>query len=513
MAMALSLMLMVTLSVFFSCILTTETRKFGTEEAGREDTCDRIINHIPHCHVKSAVPPEITGTWVSKRCEIRPGPEYLLRKYIFRNSTSFEAHQYYYEDSQCSRPLYGAIARGSVKMLRESWTVPGGTEAEYYLSQVTIIPYQPDMAEKLQRKFNQTCPKMFAGKFWRPFKTYDIFNYVESRKPGRVIILDHDCTHAVGFTMHELQLLRLEVRSHFHPFYVRRELYLGCLHTDKNQRQQYRPTCYQEPLLSHETMGCHVCRRILNSDDFLPPELHRRPVETKVDLQGEWVSYRCETRPMGMFLTRRFTFENDRKTWQGHYYYFMDPLCKIKAFTLFAWGTYYAGRRSSVVENTWNYDFKVAHLSVTPNDKSVVEHLTRDRSKEGCGRAGQWEIGIQQDITNSRGCLALGLKVPHIEYEILNIEKVHEKQWLYFGQRPSDGSSPITPRQRPTSFQFPMVQCGRVESRNRIGRQGQTAAMLATDERRSNTAAAGIGILSMTGILIPLIMTFTLLLS
>ncbi|KAK3086559.1 hypothetical protein FSP39_020181, partial [Pinctada imbricata] len=60
-------------------------------------------------------------------CEIRPGPEFLLRKYKFRDN-HFSLHQYYYEDPGCSIHSHGVVAEGEYKTRRRSWIVPGGTE-------------------------------------------------------------------------------------------------------------------------------------------------------------------------------------------------------------------------------------------------------------------------------------------------------------------------------------------------------------------------------------------------
>ena len=61
------------------------------------------------------------------------------------------------------------------------------------------------------------------------------------------------CAAALGFTMHELSLVRVQRRLQPEPRAAPRlveELYLGDIHTERAERRHYRPTGYQRPLQS-----------------------------------------------------------------------------------------------------------------------------------------------------------------------------------------------------------------------------------------------------------------------
>ena len=62
------------------------------------------------------------------------------------------------------------------------------------------------------------------------------------------VVVDEDCTHALEFSLHELQLMRQESRQHHLATVPTTSLLLGDIHTERSQRPFYRPTSFQEAL-------------------------------------------------------------------------------------------------------------------------------------------------------------------------------------------------------------------------------------------------------------------------
>ncbi|XP_041376852.1 protein APCDD1-like [Gigantopelta aegis] len=462
-------------------------------------------NSIPDGATIDRVP----ETW----CEIRAGPEYLLRKYVFRNST-FHAHQYFYEDPDCSRPKYAVSAYGSYQLLRESWYVPGGTEAQYQVIKAHVIPYTQEMAAMLNSHFKTGCVDL-SFEDLKPFRK-QLFMSIppddsneedddDDAKKELPFVDDIDCSMMLNFSLSELQLVRTEIRRHYKHHHVSqynqpkknkhikvvKELLLGNVHTSRRQRQRHRPSAYQTPLKMAETEGCGVCSRVANSNDYYPPELrtHHGSIMT---LQGEWVSTRCESRQRGMFLTRWLSFLSDEKSWQGRYDYYQDPLCTESSFTLFAKGSYAGGKASSLIPNAKDYSFKVTRLKITPKDIRVTDHLNYYSGGE-CGKAKTWKLGVEQDVTFTNGCVTLGIQLPNIEQEVLKMEVVHRKLHLYVGERFTDEPVRRFRDKRPTSFQEPLVKCDSVSMGMHINSvYGGQALPLRAGEFRSSSLAASV---------------------
>lgn len=192
------------------------------------------------------------------RCETRPGPEFVLRKYLFRRN-NFQAQVYYYADEHCHEVTHYINAKGSVKPSRPSWRTPGAYDTRYTLSEITVIPYTVEKADifgKLMRRYCKQSGVMSA----LPYKKFKILHFTKYKKnnpKNDFIESDFDCAKLFNFTMNELQLVRLEKRKvksiHKSDFNknsrAKSELLLGDISTRMAYRRQYVPTHYQPPLV------------------------------------------------------------------------------------------------------------------------------------------------------------------------------------------------------------------------------------------------------------------------
>ncbi|KAH9502399.1 Protein apcdd1 [Bulinus truncatus] len=215
-------------------------------------------------------------------CEIRSGPEYVIRHFHFQTNNTFQTVVYRYFDPDCHRPMYAIESRGTHRLTQASWTVKGGTEAEYEVISSYIIPYTVNATLDLSRRLSEGCRNVGVVDNLVTYNRYLIYSlsphldHLSFHGQGSNPDGDVDCFHALNFTLHELQLVMLELRRHrpsLHqqhqqhrtemdndmtgseefPFKVTenqftRELLLGAVHSKPEERQSHRPSSFQTAL-------------------------------------------------------------------------------------------------------------------------------------------------------------------------------------------------------------------------------------------------------------------------
>ncbi len=180
---------------------------------------------------------------------MRPGPEYLTRRYKFHQDNKFTLHQFYYTDHTCTEPAYTYKIKGALALQGDYLMLKGATEADYILDKVVLMVYKDKYARTLSKLLNKTCPGNYYPTVLELFQKYTIFDWNRDDPYG-------DCIEDVAFTMHELQLMRQEFHTEFDTktseFVSWTELFLGDIHTDKALRVTHRPKTYQTPLRKYQ---------------------------------------------------------------------------------------------------------------------------------------------------------------------------------------------------------------------------------------------------------------------
>lgn len=381
------------------------------------------------------------------RCEVRPGPKHLTRYIqIFRNS-SWQGRFHYYSDYSCNKPIFTVYIKGHYTMGREG-ALKGSTSTNFNFTLIELHPHTVDEEKEILKVEKKACPNTLRN--------------ISSEGGVGVYVVDHHafnrrtCRNKFLIGKYELQMVKLDKLKDKGSREDR--LYFSEIPFGKKIRRRNALNSYQTPLKRSSAPNCTVCGKVKKSTVTRPYSFTKKQ-PLPVLLDNEWGSFTCETRP-DTFLSRYMTFNSKLQSFEGFFHYFSDPYCKKLDFVLHAKGHFTGGLRSSKVRDGENYVFTVTEASITPYKKSITRRLNYVSRNDQCGKDGEWQTGVAQDITKSKGCKVYGINLPHTEYDLLmmaiNDDNVRE---LYIGQRASDGTSPTSPSSRPTSYQIPLVEC------------------------------------------------------
>ncbi|VEN47652.1 unnamed protein product [Callosobruchus maculatus] len=469
---------------------------FGKRALGEATKCEKLAFLAAiedHRTVVETSHKLLTGTWVSEGCEVRPGPQFVLRSYTFDSDGRFMLIQHHYWDNSCSSPQLSIICNGRIQ-LRTSLVQPGAASGLIRISNITIIPQDKNAANELERVSKIECPGQYS-KAWRQYAEHTVYDsrYDEKKKTfnlwtsaydqslnsrgNNVHSSDISCLGALKWAFNELKLLKVQLRPIIQDpkkksKLMKMELLLGDIHSNYRLREYHMPTSFQVPLVKQikEETTVFVNRHgytitntntvpVMNTftDSKTPPHLLEKPPLPPY-IWGEWTSTRCEVRPMGLYLTRRFSFYSEDKTWIGDHEFYSDPYCKIPKFTVTAAGHYSLKGPSKSIKGASNIDFHIEKATLTVLDQKMIYNM---RLPGLCGQ-GTWQVGVAQDLSVTKGCPQLGIILPSVQYDIIKIEMDYKGQCLLFlGQVETDTLHSSTD-QRPSAFQLPLVKCGEV---------------------------------------------------
>ncbi|XP_055353532.1 protein APCDD1-like [Paramacrobiotus metropolitanus] len=445
--------------------------------------------NVQEARVSTERPVALSGRWVSRRCELRAGPHYLLRAYEFGFNTSFFLHQFYYADN-CVTPLHSLTIRGQLNEMKKSWLLPGAIDMDYTLTQVTVMPYSAEHAERLQAAVLHVCPlARFSAQPWTAYEAYEVLHFDAHPTPPPTshpdgagvtrIDVEFDCLEALNFTLDELQLVRLQRRRWVTvggASVSRKELLTGesvrgvaGVGVDPAGMDGQRPVSYLPDFLvkvedEHEFADCPVCAAVdstisPSSPPILNASTHPPPYPLS-DLSGKFTSLaECESRPSGSFIRRTLTLQPATQEWQGEYQHFTEPDCQQRSFTILGYGTFNLQEPYPLLPIAQKIDFLVINATVTPHLDFVLQQLSASNQTE-CG-IGPWLLNRPKDITPTQGCKLLGLTIPNADFNIVRVERdVRNNTLLFLGQDYQDPPVEVSVS-RPTSFQPPLIQCQR----------------------------------------------------
>lgn len=311
---------------------------------------------------------------------------------------------------------------------------------------------------------------------WSPYENSGRMNHRTINSRSNDHFSDISCLGSLKWAFNELKLLKVQLRPLLEETkgrskHMTMELLLGDIQSNYRFRDYYNPTSFQVPLVkrvkeentvsinrhSYIIKYSNVMPMSVFSNGKTPPHLIAKP-HLPPYIWGEWTSTRCETRPMALFLTRRFSFYSEDSTWIGEHKFFSDPSCKIPKFIVTAAGRFILGEENKELKGTTNINFHIERASLTVLDRRMIY----DMKLPGLCGTGDWIVNIPKELSTTNGCAPLGITLPSVLTDIVKLEVDYKGSFLLFlGQVHTDmmHSESI---ERPSAFQLPLVKCGAV---------------------------------------------------
>ncbi|KAJ8958137.1 hypothetical protein NQ318_006074 [Aromia moschata] len=428
---------------------------------------------------------------MSSSCETRPGPEYVLRFYTFDSDGKYSLIQHHYWDDSCSSPQLTVLSHGRLQ-LRNSLIQPGASSGLIRLTNMTIVPQDNNAAKELDRIVSMECP----GQYWKSWRRYEEHTVYDSRyddkkktynlwtssyehsvnsRGNTVHFSDISCMGSLKWAFNELKLLKVQLRPILEDTkkrsrQMRMELLLGDIHSNARLREFYNPTSFQVPLVKQvkdEVVYVNRHSYIVKNPSTIPmniftngktpPHLIEKP-HLPPYIWGEWASTRCEVRPMGLYLTRRFSFYAKDSTWIGEHRFFSDPFCKIPKFIVTAAGHFALQGPNKKLKGATNLNFHIEKASLTVLEQRMIYDM---RLPGLCGKDA-WEVNVPKELSSTNGCVQLGIVLPSVLYDIVKLEMDYKGSCLLFLGQVETDSLHSTSTERPTAFQLPLMKCGEV---------------------------------------------------
>ncbi|XP_018357336.1 PREDICTED: uncharacterized protein LOC108757423 [Trachymyrmex cornetzi] len=305
-------------------------------------------------------PSRLYSTWLSQECEVRAGPEYIIRKYTFFKNGTFLLLRYHYAEESCSIATHTVTIHGSIKLLGSSAIVSGATETRFHVDAINIVPLNRRVAHKFGHRLNLTCgpqPK------WRPYVPEVIYEQPRQRSAalswqGPIYNslqihssakkkLGMNCLEPFGIEFAELKLLRVQKKSfessssnRYHKL-PQIQLFLASPTPNIHSRWNYKPTSLQSTAMirADTVSGCPICSSVSRSTEFSPPLLHQTAALPAL-IGGYWHSERCESSEGGVWSRRQFQIHSGDKLWAGQWDYYNDPQCSMFLYAITAAGSY-----------------------------------------------------------------------------------------------------------------------------------------------------------------------------